>query len=247
MKNKPIFVFATILYKYFFPIYNILYSRFKKQQDKQEIEMMRNLIKPGNQILDIGANIGFYAKILSKAVGAEGEVHCFEPDNQNFKHLISNTQNLENVVLNKAAVSDTEGELTFYTSHRINVDHRSYQTEKYHSKHKVKAITIDGYVNGKFKVDGIKMDIQGAEFPALCGMRKTLAANPDLFLFMELWPDGLLKSGSSVKEVFEFFTQEGFRLYHLYNGTKEFITADILNQFSTDENEYYNIFVSRKL
>jgi FkbM family methyltransferase len=83
---------------------------------------MNHLVKPGMIVLDIGSNIGFYSLRLAKLTGSKGEVHCFEPDRDNFKHLQNTVQQMKHVHLNNAAVSDKDGELTIYTSHRLNVD-----------------------------------------------------------------------------------------------------------------------------
>lgn len=40
---------------------------------------MRDRVKPGDVVADIGANIGYYSLLLSQAVGAAGEVFAVEP------------------------------------------------------------------------------------------------------------------------------------------------------------------------
>lgn len=60
-------------------------------------------------MLDIGANIGFYAAIISKIVGENGKVICFEPDITNFNYLKENTKKNKNIfIYNKAVSSKSE-------------------------------------------------------------------------------------------------------------------------------------------
>jgi hypothetical protein len=78
---------GKFLYKNAFPIYNGLYPVFKRKQDALELRIIRSIVKPCFNILDIGANIGFYTKVFSELVGSSGSVHAFEPDITNFKYL----------------------------------------------------------------------------------------------------------------------------------------------------------------
>lgn len=54
----------------------VLYGEY----DKAQIELLCSYIKPGDDVLDIGANIGLYSVYLSRAVGPEGRVLAVEPD-----------------------------------------------------------------------------------------------------------------------------------------------------------------------
>lgn len=68
---------GNFLYKICFPLYKVTYASFKNKQDTFEIELLKKHIRPDNTVLDIGANIGFYATILSDLVGDKGSIHCY--------------------------------------------------------------------------------------------------------------------------------------------------------------------------
>ena len=208
---------AATLYHHAFRIYRMMYFRFKRKKDKHHLQLIQRLLKPGSTAIDIGANIGFFTKFLAECVGQEGHVYAFEPDKTNFHHLENELKGTTNTTLVQKAVSETSGTLTLYTSDLLNVDHRTYEPENYSGKYSVEKISVDDFVNGRFKVDFIKMDIQGFEMEALRGMEKTLRVNQHIFLFTELWPFGLEKSGSSAIEVFDFLTQSGFNIYKIDN------------------------------
>ncbi len=175
---------------------------------------MRKFISPGGVVLDVGANIGFFSNFFSGVVGASGQVHSFEPDKINFHHLQNELKNCNNVTLIQKAVAESSGTLMLYTSDLLNVDHRTYEPENYKDKYSVEKISIDDYVAGKFNVDFIKMDIQGFELDALRGMSITLKENPDIILFIEFWPYGLQKAGSSATELFDFITALGYNIFN---------------------------------
>lgn len=46
---------------------------------EDEIKFLRELVKPGDTVVDIGANYGVYALSLAKKVGSSGHVWAFEP------------------------------------------------------------------------------------------------------------------------------------------------------------------------
>lgn len=90
----------------------ILYKEF----EKEEIELLCSLIKPGSHVLDIGANIGLHSLYLSRAVGAQGRVISIEPDPDNFKILTYNikTNKCENVTILQYALGDESGEVDLF-------------------------------------------------------------------------------------------------------------------------------------
>ena len=97
--------FGNFLYKNAFFLYRPLYYVFKNKQDKFEIDLLKKLIRPGARVVDIGANIGFYAGIISELCGEAGNVHCFEPDRINFMYLQKACTGKKNITLNQKAVS----------------------------------------------------------------------------------------------------------------------------------------------
>lgn len=47
--------------------------------DERDLDVARRLAVPGSVVLDVGANVGIYTRVLSETVGAAGRVHSFEP------------------------------------------------------------------------------------------------------------------------------------------------------------------------
>ncbi len=69
-----------------------MYPIFKRKQDVKELKLIHFFVKPDYNVLDIGANIGFYTNVFSKIVGSKGNVYAFEPEaiNFNYYHSITN-------------------------------------------------------------------------------------------------------------------------------------------------------------
>lgn len=237
---------GNFLYKNAFGLYKPMYASFKKKQDAFEISLLNKHIKKGGVILDIGANIGFYANILSQITGPNGTVHCFEPDKTNFGHLVKDYGHLKNLVLNNKAVGPKTETLKIYTSKNLNVDHRTYKPEEYDQEIEIEAVSIDDYLGKNTKVDFIKMDIQGFEMQAVKGMINTLDNNPDVKIISEFWPYGLKKAGSSITEYFNFLTEQGFNCYLLENNSLTLLQAQKVKSLEPlGEEHYFNIFASR--
>jgi FkbM family methyltransferase len=242
---------GNFLFKNAFVLYKPLYTSFKNKQDAFEIELLNSHIRKGDVVLDIGANIGYYALRLSNLVGENGSVHCFEPDKKNYTHLEKATSNLKNIFTTNKAVGPRTEKIKIYTSKNLNVDHRTYQPEDYDEEIEIDAVSIDDYCSthlnkGTGKIDFIKMDIQGFEMQAVQGMQKTLEKNPDIKLISEFWPYGLEKSGSSVSTYFQFLTEKGFICYLLNKNSLEKLDLEKVKSLEgLGEEHYFNILASR--
>lgn len=230
---------GDFLYKNAFPIYNVVYPIFKRNQDKHEIELLRKYIKKGNIVLDIGANIGFYTKILSELVGETGRVYAFEPDKKNYSYLQQNTTHLKNVELINKAVSNKTGKITLYQSDLLNVDHKTYETKDYTSKTEIESVAMDDVIPNH-KVDFIKIDIQGFEYFAFQGMKEIFKQNEDLKIIAELYPYGLNNSGIKVEEFVSFLRNSNFYIYKMSENELSLLNNEDVTSLN---NENYRIHI----
>ena len=70
-------------------------------------QALAELVKPGQTVYDVGANIGFFTILCSRLVGPQGRVYAFEPIPQNLVTLRHNIalNGLTNVVIVDKALS----------------------------------------------------------------------------------------------------------------------------------------------
>jgi FkbM family methyltransferase len=168
-----------------------------------EMQLFTAAVQPGMTVLDLGANIGAYTLFAARAAGPEGEIYAFEPDPRTRGYLVRNIEanGFENVRVVPAAASDRAGIAEFVQAERA-VDSSLHGTDESGPRGsliQVETVPVDDLV-GDGRVDVIKMDIEGNEQAALRGMRRVLANNPHLTLFMELNPGALREAGTDPAE-----------------------------------------------
>jgi len=205
------FTLGNKLYQQSFWLYKPLYYHYKRYSDQDKIALLRNQIKPGMRVVDIGANIGFYTEMFGREVGATGMVYAFEPDKLNFSHLQKIAQN--NIILENKAVGNSNERIKLYISDDMNVDHHTYDDGSGREYHEVQAVRIDDYLPDGTSVNVIKMDIQGYDYFAMLGMQETIKRADDLLLITEFWPYGLSKAGVDPNDFLELICELGMKYY----------------------------------
>jgi FkbM family methyltransferase len=162
------------------------------------------LVRPGQTVVDVGANIGYYTLVLAKAVGPGGTVHAFEPVPRLFATLCRNVDSngFGNVVAEKRACWSAAGEFEIYEAAGGNSGKSSLfeQHAQGIQGHHVQAITIDQYSREKRLdvVNLIKIDVEGAETDVLEGATETIQRCRPI-LVLEVVPQFLEARGSSLR------------------------------------------------
>src|SRR6266545_2511170 len=67
------------------PLKRVRYLNTVRSFWSPEADIMVALVKEGDYVLDIGAYVGWYTRVLSKAVGPVGLVHRLRPINYTFR------------------------------------------------------------------------------------------------------------------------------------------------------------------
>jgi FkbM family methyltransferase len=207
--------------------------------DPTGIRFIRNQLYEGEIFIDIGANVGAYSLIASRLVGKSGKVIAFEPASKSFLRLLKNISlnGITNIITERLAVIDRSTQTDLYISGSQNLGMSSI----YHHDcetgitEKVEAISLDDYVEKKgiSKISLIKIDIEGAEFLALKGMKKVLI-NMRPKVLVEIKKETLANAGFSEKDVLELFEKAGYS--RLIIDDRGNISGDLNRQAK----DYYN-------
>ncbi len=88
-----------------------------EDKDEGSFRAMKKRVREGAVVLDLGANVGMYALLLARWVGAAGKVFAFEPAIQTadrLRHHVNLNQLADRVEVIQSAVGNTVGEILFH-------------------------------------------------------------------------------------------------------------------------------------
>lgn len=168
----------------------------------------REYLKEGMNVIDIGANIGYYTLLASKLVGNKGKVYSFEPTSKIdiFKKNISLNPDLQNIAPYNIAIGNFNGSklMNIRSSYKIAAPTKEYTDlkdmydwwGKYSEKTQFKFNTVDHF---KFKkIDFIKIDVDGAEKEVIEGMLKTIKRDKPIIV-AEIFKENFREIHSKLK------------------------------------------------
>lgn len=127
-------------------------------------------VQKGDIILDIGANIGYYALMEAKRLQGSGKVYAIEPDPRNIRFLAKNIQRfgLQNVVdVREGAISNFDGEMEFALAGRTNLSSFKATVDPSSTVIKVPVYDFGAYVERIGRIDLVRMDVEGHEVEIL--------------------------------------------------------------------------------
>ncbi len=180
-----------------------------------ETALFRAHAAPGCRVLDLGANVGWFAV---QAILAGAEVVAFEPVPGIAAVAERNIERAMAVgsgkgTLHRAAAGAERGAATIAIGAGNFGDNRVVEGGRPDDMGEGEQITIDVVpvdekTEGPFRV--IKIDTQGSEWHALSGMARALAASRECALLLEFWPYAL--RGATPEELLRFLVGEGFTI-----------------------------------
>ena len=181
---------------------------------------LHRIVKPGDRLVDVGANIGYFTVLMAKLAGPHGKVMAFEPEPSNFDLLTTNVRcnGYANVELRRAAVSDLAGETTLFLSEENPGDHRlGVDTDR--SRLIVPACTLDVELAGSWRpLRLVKIDTQGSEFAVLRGAARLLSESQHLTIVLEYSPSDLERAREEPVAMLRFLAGHGLQPFQLAPG-----------------------------
>jgi FkbM family methyltransferase len=196
-----------------------------------ELDLLPAAVRPGDTVVDIGANYGVYSYHLDRAVGATGRVFAFEPVPFTFRTLclVARLLRFRGVELIAKGCGDRPGTVTFTVplqdsgAPSAGQAHLGSRNDERAGKERhvrwprrkevtCEVVALDDFLPPVADLSFIKCDIEGAELLAFRGAEKTINRHLPTVL-CEINPWFLDGFGITLDDLTGFFLRKGYRLY----------------------------------
>lgn len=137
-------------------------------------------LRPGMNVVDVGANFGYYTLLFADAVGSTGTVISVEP-NPDTVQLLRETVSLngfgERTRIVDKALAEEPGKAWLYSpdgepKNALLVEHPDFPGGR---TFEVETTSLDELTADGLKIDLVKIDAEGGELAIIAGMAKLIA------------------------------------------------------------------------
>ena len=211
----------------------------REQEDwfEDEIKFLRQLLQPGQRVIDIGANYGVYTLSMARLVGPTGRVWAFEPASTTASLLAASiaANNFCQVVLELSALSSTKGTAQLSLNDNSELNALVHEHAASGETESVDVTTLDACSEAHDwqEIEFLKLDAEGEEANILRGGTRFFATESPLIQYE-------VKAGTELHlELVQAFTELGYNSYRLVPGLnvlvpfgeKESVDDYLLNLF----------------
>ncbi len=190
-------------------------------------KVVMNLLKEDMNIIEIGANVGYYSLMFASKIGESGKLFVFEANPQIFDILIQSMEIngfSDRVNLENKAVTNKSGRISF---NRLKRHHGSNSIIKFSDKRleklgeemdtiEIDTVSLDEYFKDQnIKIDIIKIDAEGSEYLIFDGMKKLINDNPNIIIICEFSPSLIRGTEKDPRKFLEEIKQYGFPLKYI--------------------------------
>lgn len=178
---------------------------------RQDMLFLRELLRPGDTFVDIGANVGTHSICMARLVEGLKRIYSYEPHPRIFHYMQKNIRlnNVDYIQAFNVALGETDSDA--YLSEEVWDDRNSIRSDG-NSPHtlRIQMRRLDSFpIEGEILV--IKIDIEGYELFALRGGEETLQRAQ--LMYLEIGDRHTLRFGYPTRALLEFLCTRGWRLF----------------------------------
>lgn len=170
-------------------------------------------VSANDTVWDIGANRGFYTQQFAK-LAASGTVVAFEPSPATFRNLEETVGSTPNVHLENVALSEEDGESSFFVSDSSSFEDSLFSGNDGSRKCvSVRTARADSFL-AQFPPSVIKIDVEGFELEVIRGMAEVLQQPKLKNVFVEVHFSILSDRGlqNAPKQIVDLLKHAGMRV-----------------------------------
>lgn len=192
-------------------------------------------IREGMNVVDVGANIGYFSVMLGFKVGNTGKVTAYEPNDKVYQLVLDNlilNELKHNAVVKKLGVYSENTTLTLHVSDRFqgnsSIKLHSDQYKNDFKSEEIHSITIDTVAldnENLGHIDFLKIDTEGGEYHVFKGMKNILDNKQVDTVVFELNKSMLQDDVQPFYKLLKSY--EGDYYYHLLTPNGELIRTGI--------------------
>jgi FkbM family methyltransferase len=186
-------------------------------------DYLKRHLKPGDIVLDAGANVGYISAVAASYVKASGEVHGFEPLAECFARL-ERLRELNpglQLFFNNVALGDVDGVLPIaYNPHGDSRNATLVPGKQSEVTREVPVQRLDEYIRAKIsspeRIRLIKIDVEGFEYSVLRGLStffRETSSRP--LIVCEVKPWELSRLGATNDDFERYMKEFGYRAYRI--------------------------------
>jgi len=214
--------------------------RSRRRPNWEKITFL-NLVQRGDLVLEGGANVGAWTGLFAVLAGASGRVVSFEPVPSTFATLVSRVRSLScgnRIETVNAALSDSNGRarISLPGDDSAQASLALHDEGSWCDAASVKHFECDTWRGDDFLLERglgppgfIKLDVEGAELPALTGMERTLGAGRPI-LHLEVCATWESAFGYGPADVLSFLRGMGYDVFRV-------VEADGMRTINPDAKE----------
>lgn len=227
LKSIALMVLPNRILKFLKQIHYFHELKRFSERDEPDLLVVKKLVRPGDHVVDVGANVGWYTRVLAESVGSDGRVYSIEPIGETFEILsyCIHRLGLGNVDLLHSGISEADGEAVMEIPSFNKGGDNFYRAKivsglnpcEVNRQVQVRLTTLDKVLGGsKNPITFIKCDVEGHELAVVRGARAVIER------FMPAWlievsqdPD---EPGTPSHELFSILYSYGYSAFW-FNGS----------------------------